>query len=217
MIREGFDNDLKYLSSQVLVMMDMVRDILTEVIRTLEEQDTNGAREVFKLDDKIDEKMNEIEEKCIELIALQQPKAKDLRTLFSLIKMVTDLERMGDYCVNIAREVILIGKEPLMKELKDIPKMRDIILNMIDATKISFKELDADLAIEVSRDDEMIDEIYKDIYNEVLLKIHENRENISQGTKLLFIGRYLERIADHLTNVCEKIVYITRGERLELN
>jgi Phosphate uptake regulator len=118
--------------------------------------------------------------------------------------MVTDLERMGDYCVNIAREVILIGKEPLMKELKDIPKMRDIILNMIDATKISFKELDADLAIEVSRDDEMIDEIYKDIYNEVLLKIHENRENISQGTKLLFIGRYLERIADHLTNVCEK-------------
>lgn len=217
MIREGFDNDLKYLSSQVLVMIDMVRDILTEVIRTLEEQDTNGAREVFKLDDKIDEKMNEIEEKCIELIALQQPKAKDLRTLFSLIKMVTDLERMGDYCVNIAREVILIGKEPLMKELKDIPKMRDIILNMIDATKISFKELDADLAIEVSRDDEMIDEIYKDIYNEILLKIHENRENISQGTKLLFIGRYLERIADHLTNVCEKIVYITRGERLELN
>lgn len=217
MIREGFDNDLKYLSSQVLVMMDMVRDILTEVIRTLEEQDVQGAREIFKFDDKIDEKMNQIEEKCIELIALQQPKAKDLRTLFSLIKMVTDLERMGDYCVNIAREVILIGKEPLMKELKDIPKMRDIILNMIDATKISFKELDADLAIEVSRDDEMIDEIYKDIYNEVLLKIHENRENISQGTKLLFIGRYLERIADHLTNVCEKIVYITRGERLELN
>lgn len=217
MIREGFDNDLKYLSSQVLVMMDMVRDILTEVIRTLEEQDVHGAREIFKFGDRIDEKMNQIEEKCIELIALQQPKAKDLRTLFSLIKMVTDLERMGDYCVNIAREVILIGKEPLMKELKDIPKMRDIILNMIDATKISFKELDADLAIEVSRDDEMIDEIYKDIYNEVLLKIHENRENISQGTKLLFIGRYLERIADHLTNVCEKIVYITRGERLELN
>ena len=217
MIREGFDNDLKYLSSQVLVMMDMVRDILTEVIRTLEEQDVQGAREIFKFDDRIDEKMNQIEEKCIELIALQQPKAKDLRTLFSLIKMVTDLERMGDYCVNIAREVILIGKEPLMKELKDIPKMRDIILNMIDATKISFKELDADLAIEVSRDDEMIDEIYKDIYNEVLLKIHENRENISQGTKLLFIGRHLERIADHLTNVCEKIVYITRGERLELN
>ena len=217
MIREGFENDLKYLSSQVFVMMDMVRDILTEVIRTLEEQDVHGAREIFKFDDKIDEKMDQIEEKCIELIALQQPKAKDLRTLFSLIKMVTDLERMGDYCVNIAREVILIGKEPLMKELKDIPKMRDIILNMIDATKISFKELDADLAIEVSRDDEMIDEIYKDIYNEVLLKIHENRENISQGTKLLFIGRYLERIADHLTNVCEKIVYITRGERLELN
>ena len=176
MIREGFDNDLKYLSSQVLVMMDMVRDILTEVIRTLEEQDVHGAREIFKFDDRIDEKMNQIEEKCIELIALQQPKAKDLRILFSLIKMVTDLERMGDYCVNIAREVILIGKEPLMKELKDIPKMRDIILNMIDATKISFKELDADLAIEVSRDDEMIDEIYKDIYNEVLLKIHENRE-----------------------------------------
>lgn len=217
MIREGFDNDLKYISSQVLAMMDMVGDILTEVIRTLEEQDVKGAREIFKLDDKIDEKMNEIEEKCIELIALQQPKAKDLRTLFSLIKMVTDLERMGDYCVNIAREVIIIGKEPLMKELKDIPKMRDIITNMLDLTKISFKELDTELAVEVCRDDELIDEIYKDIYNEVLLKIHENRENIRQGTKLLFIGRYMERIADHLTNVCEKVVYIANGERLELN
>ena len=95
--------------------------------------------------------------------------------------------------------------------------MRDIILIMIDATRISFKEEDTNLAMEVGRDDQMIDEIYKDLYNGILLKIHENRENMSQGTKLLFIGRYLERVADHLTNVCEKIIYISKGERLEIN
>ena len=217
MIREKFDNELKSLSLQVIGMMDMVSFILKESVRALEEQNIQSAKEIFRLDDKIDEIMNEIEEHCIELIALQQPTAKDLRILFSIIKIVTDLERMGDYCVNIAREVILIGKEPLIKELKDIQKMRDIILIMIDATRISFKEEDTNLAMEVGRDDQMIDEIYKDLYNGILLKIHENRENMSQGTKLLFIGRYLERVADHLTNVCEKIIYISKGERLEIN
>jgi len=130
MIRENFDNDIKSLSSDVLRMMDMTSNILVEAIRCLQEQDLDGARNVFRLDDEIDSLMDYVEEKCIELIALQQPAAKDLRILFSLIKMVTDLERMGDYCVNIAREVIAIGKEPLMKELRDIPKMRDIILVM---------------------------------------------------------------------------------------
>ena len=217
MIREKFDNELKSLSLQVIDMMDMVSFILKESVKALEEQNIQSAKDIFRLDDKIDEIMNEIEEHCIELIALQQPTAKDLRILFSIIKIVTDLERMGDYCVNIAREVIIIGKEPLIKELKDIQKMRDIILIMIDATRISFKEEDTNLAMEVGRDDQMIDEIYKDLYNGILLKIHENRENMSQGTKLLFIGRYLERVADHLTNVCEKIIYISKGERLEIN
>ncbi len=217
MIREKFDNELKSLSLQVIGMMDMVSFILKESVKALEEQNIQSAKDIFRLDDKIDEIMNEIEEHCIELIALQQPTAKDLRILFSIIKIVTDLERMGDYCVNIAREVIIIGKEPLIKELKDIQKMRDIILIMIDATRISFKEEDTNLAMEVGRDDQMIDEIYKDLYNGILLKIHENRENMSQGTKLLFIGRYLERVADHLTNVCEKIIYISKGERLEIN
>ena len=217
MIREKFDNELKSLSLQVIGMMDMVSFILKESVKALEEQNIQSAKDIFRLDDKIDEIMNEIEEHCIELIALQQPTAKDLRILFSIIKIVTDLERMGDYCVNIAREVIIIGKEPLIKELKDIQKMRDIILIMIDATRISFKEEDTNLAMEVGRDDQIIDEIYKDLYNGILLKIHENRENMSQGTKLLFIGRYLERVADHLTNVCEKIIYISKGERLEIN
>ena len=125
MIREKFDNELKSLSLQVIGMMDMVSFILKESVKALEEQNIQSAKDIFRLDDKIDEIMNEIEEHCIELIALQQPTAKDLRILFSIIKIVTDLERMGDYCVNIAREVILIGKEPLIKELKDIQSKRN--------------------------------------------------------------------------------------------
>ena len=217
MIRESFDNNLNELYEDVSLMMDLVSDILEKSIESLVKQDIKQASEIFKRDDVIDDLMNSIEEKCIELIALQQPAAKDLRKLFSMIKIVTDLERMGDYCVNIAREVMLIGNEPLIKELRDIPKMKEIILVMIKDTKESFMNEDYRLAFNVAKQDEIIDELYKEIYNEVLAKIIENPSHISQGTKLLFIGRYLERVADHLTNVCEKIVYISKGERIELN
>ncbi len=217
MIRENFDNNLNELYKDVSLMMDLVADILEKSIEALVKQDIKQASLICKLDDKIDDLMNSIEEKCIELIALQQPAAKDLRMLFSIIKIVTDLERMGDYCVNISREVMLIGKEPLIKELRDIPKMKEIILVMIKNTQESFMNEDHRLAFNIAKQDELIDELYKEIYNEVLAKIIENPNHINQGTKLLFIGRYLERIGDHLTNVCEKIIYISKGERIELN
>lgn len=217
MVRESFDNTLKALSREVVRMLDLVRDLLEESIDTLVRQDLEGARGIGRKDDAIDRLMEEIEEKSIALIALQQPAAKDLRILFSIVKMVTDIERVGDYAVNIAREVVVMGKEPRYFNIQDIERMRDIILGMLEDTKKSFLEEDAYLALKVGKEDELIDEIYKDFYSDVLHRIHENEDYIRQGTKLLFVGRHLERMADHITNICEKVVYIIRGERIEIN
>lgn len=217
MVREGFDLSLSELKSEVISMMENVNEILEKSVNSLVEQDVATARWVISFDDVIDEQRNNIEERCIDLLALQQPAARDLRILFSILGIVNDLERMGDYSVNIAKEVILIGDETHIKPLKDIPKMKNIISEMIKNTVKSFTEEDSKLAYRVGSEDELVDELYKNIYNEILHKVNENAGNISQGTRFLFIGRYLERMGDHLTNICEKIIYIVDGKRVEIN
>lgn len=215
--RENFVKELDELKDSICSMIDKVYEIVKSSVEALEEHDSQKAKKVIDMDDGIDKEMEIIEERAIELIALQQPAAKDLRILFSAIKIVTDLERMGDYCVNIAKEVILIGKEEHIKDIKEIVTMKEIILDMIIDTKESFLKEDAYEALKVGKQDSLLDELYREMYNEMLLKINENKDNISQGARLLFVGRYLERIGDHLTNVCEKIIYIIKGERVEIN
>ena len=217
LVRESFEASIKSLKEDVVQMVESVEEIVIKSVDSLVNKDVTLAREVIKLDDNIDELQNNIEEKTIELIALQQPMAKDLRTIFSISKIITDLERVGDFCVNISKETIKIGNEPLIKPLIDIPKMRDIILGMLRNSKISFINEDSKLAYRVGKEDELIDNLYKDIYTEILMMIHSDSKNINQGTKLLFVGRYLERMADHITNICERIIYIVDGESVEIN
>lgn len=217
MVREGFDLSLCELKTEVVLMMENVDKIMDKSVKALIEQDMETARWAINFDDVIDDQRNDIEERCIDLLALQQPAARDLRILFSILGIVNELERMGDYAVNIAKEAILIGDEEHMKPLKDIPKMKTIISEMLKNTKKSFIEEDSKLAYRVGSEDELVDELYKNIYNEILHKVNENAGNISQGTRFLFVGRYLERIGDHLTNICEKIIYIVEGKRVEIN
>ncbi|OPJ56380.1 phosphate signaling complex protein PhoU [Alkalithermobacter paradoxus] len=215
--RDNFHNSVLELKEEVIDMIEKVEIILQKSIDSLINKDVDLAREVIRLDDEVDGCMAKIEDKAIELIALQQPMAKDLRVIFSISKIITDIERVGDYCVNVAKETIKIGNEDHIKELIDIPKMRDIILNMLRNTKLSFKMEDVTLAYKVGEEDELIDNLYKDIYRDILALIHKDEKNINQGTKLLFVGRYLERMADHITNVCERIIYITKGEKVDIN
>ncbi|SHJ68201.1 phosphate signaling complex protein PhoU [Tepidibacter formicigenes] len=217
MVRNNFHMDIKDLKEDVVKMIEKVENLVEKSVEALLNKDLELARKVIKLDDDVDEYMYYIEEKAIELIALQQPMAKDLRIIFSVSKIITDLERIGDFCVNISKETIKIGKEEHIKPLVDIPKMKDIILDMLKNLRSSFILEDASLALKVGKEDELIDNLYKDIYSDILTMIHENREYINQGTKLLFVGRYLERIADHITNICEKIIYISKGEIIEIN
>ncbi|MDK2918486.1 MAG: phosphate transport system protein [Candidatus Petromonas sp.] len=215
--RDGFESALKELKKEVVKMFEGVEELIDKSVESLINKDVNLAREVIKLDDRIDQYMFEIEEKTIELIALQQPMAKDLRVIFSIAKIITDLERVGDFCVNISKETIKIGNEEHIKPLIDIPKMRDIVKDMLVNTKRSFMDEDSQLARRVGEDDELIDNLYHDIYTEILMMIHEDSRYINQGTKFLFVGRYIERMADHITNICEKIIYMVDGKKVEIN
>jgi len=215
--REQFDQTIEKLEGDVVAMMENVEKIFAKSVEALLVQDLESAKKLLLMDDDIDRQMEAIEEAAVELIALQQPMATDLRIIFSISKIITDLERIGDFSVNIAKETIKIGKEPLIKPLVDIPKMQKIISGMLKNAKRSFIDGNISLAFEVGQEDELIDNYYKAIYSEILIMINENKTYINQGTKLLFIGRYLERIADHITNICERIIYIYSGKNTSIN
>jgi phosphate transport system protein len=169
------------------------------------------------MDDEIDQLDLEIEQECIMLLALQQPLAKDLRTIASVLKIITDLERMGDNAVNIAEVTLEIGNEPIMKPLVDIPRMADIAREMIKMSLDAFVNEDVALAKKAAERDEEVDSLYETVITDIINIISEKKEFTKQGTKLMFIGRYLERIADHSTNICERTIYMITGELKEIN
>ncbi|WP_207644708.1 phosphate signaling complex protein PhoU [Caloranaerobacter ferrireducens] len=213
-MRKHFDLQLKELHDSLLKMGTMVEEAIDIAIQSLIEQDVEKAKKVIEIDDKIDVLEVQIEEKCLDLIALQQPIARDLRKISTILKIITDLERIGDHAVNIAEVVIKIGKEKFIKPLIDIPKMADIVKKMVKNSLNSYIKEDLKLAKEVAQMDEIVDNIYKDIYIELLELLTKNKKNMPQTINLLLIGRYLERVADHTTNICERIIYMITGERV---
>ncbi|MGL5640820.1 MAG: phosphate signaling complex protein PhoU, partial [Paraclostridium sp.] len=167
-------------------------------------------------DDEIDALRDYIRDRSIELMALKQPMAKDLRFIYSLESICLELERIGDYAVNIADEVIKIGNEEYIKDLVDIPKMKDICIEMLKDTKKSLENRDEKLAYNIAVRDELVDELYDCVQDHTLKVMHQKEVNIDQGVRILFIGRYLERIGDHTTNICEYIIYALKGDMIEI-
>jgi phosphate transport system protein len=216
MIRKNFDQQLDELNQDLLKMGSMVAEAIHKAVKSLAQGDVELAKEVKEEDDYIDEFEVKIEKKCIRLIALQQPVARDLRTIGMISKIITDLERMGDYAYNIARITIEIANEPLIKPLVDIPHMTEITQEMVRECLDAFVKLDVDKAREVAEMDDDVDRINDQILRELLTYMMEDASTISQATRLMFVGRYLERIADHATNICERIIYMVTGERVSL-
>ncbi len=217
MSRERYSQNLLDVKHKVLTMGSMVENVINMSVTALKNGDLELARKVYKEDDKIDLLEIEIEQECITLLALQSPMAKDLRIIATALKLITDLERMGDHAVNIAKVTLQIGEEKLIKPLVEIPKMAEICQNMVKLSLDAFVNEDITLAKKVAEIDEEIDVMYEELVKELFILIGEHRDNISQGTKLLFVGRFLERIADHTTNICERLVYMVTGERQEFN
>lgn len=216
-MRKNFITQLEELNIKLLKMGAMVQEIIDVSVKALAKQDIELARKVYEMDDEIDKIELEIEMDCMNLIALQQPMARDLRVIATVLKIITDLERMGDHAVNIAKVTLEIGDEPLVKPLIDIPKMAKLAQNMVRKSLNSFMKLDVMLAEEVAHDDEDVDLLYEYIYTELIDMMIDNPNIVKQATKLLFIGRYLERIADHATNIGERVIYIVTGENIEIN
>ncbi|SFH58246.1 phosphate uptake regulator, PhoU [Tindallia magadiensis] len=216
-MRTSYVERLKGLKVKVLKMGSMVQEIIEESLQALMEQDMEKAEKIYEMDDCIDKMELEIENECMELIALQQPMAKDLRIIGTILKAITDLERMGDHAVNIAKQTKLIGKEPFIKPLIDIPRMAYLSEKMVAKCLDSFLKEDLTLAKEVSYDDDDVDEIYERVYLELLEMMIEDQKIIKQAFHLLLIARFLERIADHATNISERVIYMVTAERIEIN
>ncbi|MBU3195607.1 phosphate signaling complex protein PhoU [Clostridium algidicarnis] len=217
MTRRSFDTDLKNLHMEVLRMGSIVEKQIHLSIKALEEQDENLSIQVIKQDDLVDDLEREIEDKCIKLIAMQQPLAKDLRNIFTTIKIVTDLERMADHAVDIAKIVIRLKDEKYIRELTDIPRMSLIIQQMIRDSLDAYINADSSKAYAVCKMDDEIDDIYENSFTELLNYIIQDKSNAKQATQFLFVFKFLERIADHVTNICEWTIYLVTGETVDLN
>lgn len=216
-MRNVFDQQLQELNILLLKMGTMVQEIIECSVNALIHQDLELAERIDIMDDKIDSMELKIEDKCMNLIALQQPMAKDLRVIATILKIITDLERMGDHAVNISRVTIKIGNEPFVKPLIDIPKMAKLTQEMVHSSLNAFTSRDIELAKKIALDDDQIDDLYEQIYTELIKKMIQDKKIVEQATNLIFIGRYLERIADHSTNICERVIYMVTGELVEIN
>ncbi len=207
------DGKLESVQELLLKMSASVEESMEKSIRSLLTQRKDLAEAVIALDLKTDELEEQIENKCIHIIATQQPMGSDLRRLTAIIKLITDLERIGDYSVNIAEIVLEIGDEPLVKPLVDIPQMAEVAKVMIRRSISAYIHMDAAMAKEAALMDEEVDRLYHQVYTDLLSLLMEDPSTMKQTTQLLFIGRYLERIADHATNICERVIYMVTGRR----
>lgn len=207
------DGKLESVQESLLKMSASVEESMEKSIRSLLTKRMDLANEVITLDLKTDDLEERIENMCINIIATQQPMGSDLRRLTAIIKLITDLERIGDYSVNIAEIVLEIGDEPLIKPLVDIPRMAEVAKLMIRRSISAYINMDAALAKEAALMDEEVDTLYRQVYTDLLSLLMKDPSTMKQTMQLLFIGRYLERIADHATNICERVIYMVTGMR----
>lgn len=216
MARERFSQELRNLQSEMLKMASMVQKAIAQSVNSLKNQDVKEARAVFDRDDEIDAFEKRLEEACFRLIMLQQPLAGDLRTIGATLKTLTDLERLGDYANNIAEVTLRIGTAPLIKPLIDLPRMAEIAQGMVRESVDAFIERDVEKAKAVCLQDEKVDQLYSAIFDELEALIAEGggSPRVNQAIHLLFAARYLERIADHATNIAERAIYMVTGERV---
>ncbi|MCH4891278.1 phosphate signaling complex protein PhoU [Acidaminobacter sp. JC074] len=212
-MRNVYVQELKDVTSEVIQMAGLVQEMLKDVMHALENKDLDLAKKIIASDDKIDKMELDIEDHCIDLIATQNPIASDLRRITTILRMITDLERIADHCVNIAKVVIANNGRNFVKPLVDLPRMRVICSEMIEEAIRSFTNEDVDLAREVIKRDDEVDMIYERIYLELLAMLSEDSDLKDQVVLLLLIGRYLERIADHTTNISERTIYMMLGLR----
>ncbi len=217
MPRKSFDRELQDLQDEVLDLAGVVEKAIVDSVQTLQQRDAEASRCLIAEDLVINEKRYEIEAGALTLIATQQPMAGDLRTIFTVLEIATELERMADYAKGIAKINLLIGDEPLLEPFAQIPRMAEKARDMLHRALEAFERRDAALARRVcSKDDEM-DALHNRIYLELLTVTTADRATVDQATQLLWVVHNLERVADRAVNICERVVFTVSGELVELD
>lgn len=206
-----FDEELRELKEKILFEGSLVQSAVRSAIESLMNRDSDLARKVIEDDDLINTKEVEIDEFCLKLLALRQPAAKDLRFINTAIKINYDLERMGDMAVNICERVLELNQEPQLKPYIDLPKIAEITQGMVRDSLEAFVKEDITLAWKVAKDDESVDQLMEQIFRELLTYMSEDLKTISRATRLLFISKYLERLADHAVNIAELVIFLVEG------
>jgi phosphate transport system protein len=217
MVREAYHKDLHKLREEILNMGSLVGKTIGDAVLSLKNRDVEMAQKVIDMDKEIDAIDHSIEENCMRLLALQQPMARDLRLIISVLKMSIDLERMGDLALEIAVITKMTASVPPIKPLIDIPRMSEICQDMLKNTMIAFENKDVELAEQVARRDDEIDALFDQVRRELISFMIEDPKKITGAQHLTFVARYLERIGDHITNLSESVVFMVTGERVELN
>jgi phosphate transport system protein len=215
--RATYDRQLLALQDEISLLGSMVEKAVERSVDALRRLDRNLAREVIAGDSAIDTRRWQIEEKAMTLIATQQPIAGDLRVIASVIHITTDLERMGDYAAGIAKITLMHGDGPLLKPLIDIPRMTDQSISMLRRSIDAFIRRDAEAAKAIAAEDDVVDALYDQVYRELLTYMIEDPHTIQRATWLLWVSHNLERIADRVTNICERVVYMVTGKIEEIN
>jgi phosphate transport system protein len=215
--RQHFDEQLKAVKQSLTKMGVLVEESLVKAIQSLQDLNASLADTVIQDDQLVNKMEQDIDTQCATLIATQQPVATDLRKLIAAIRIATDLERMGDLAVDIAKVAKRLSGETFIKPLVDIPKMAQIALQMIRDGLRSYTDEDVQLAKKLGEDDHQVDMLYKHVVQEMFGLIQNDASKVQQGMQLCFVGRYIERIADHATNIGESVVYIATGKREDLN
>jgi len=209
-----YDEDLKKLREDILYMGGLVEDQIQKAVNSLVERDSPLAETIIQRDHEVNRLDVEIDDLCIRLLALHQPAARDLRFITTALKITTDLERIGDMAVNICERALELNVEPQLKPYIDIPRMARTSERMIRESLDAFVREDTDLALKVCKDDQEVDDLNSQIFRETISFMIEDPHTINRAMKISSISKYLERIADHATNIAEMVIFMVKGKSI---
>jgi phosphate transport system protein len=217
MVRQAFEGQLQELLDDLMAMGQMVADAIDLAVQALREQDQALARQVIENDDLVNAAQHAIDEKCLVLIATQQPMAHDLRTILAASNIAAELERIGDYAEGTAKLALKLADEPFVKPLVDIPRMAELSRGMLRSALEAFSRQDTEAALALGDADTAVDDLYNQVYRELLIIMMQNPQTITQATYLIWVAHNLERIADRTTNIAERTIFVKSGQVVDLN
>lgn len=214
-MRNRFDRQMKKLNEELIEMGTMIEEAIEKAVVALLTKDQERAKEVIAFDSEIDRQEREIENLCMKLLLQQQPVAKDLRLISAALKMITDMERIGDQAADIAELAVVMAEKPYIKDLRHIRQMGKETMQMVAESVDAFVEKDLEKAKSVVQHDDVVDELFVEVKEELIALIHQDLENGVQAADLLMVAKYFERIGDHATNIAEWVIFSITGTHEE--